>query len=64
MLEANWPGQGYTYEAAEVMRCLRAGELESPMVPWADTLAVARTLQAWQDAVARMRGTGEARWSS
>ena len=52
VLEANWPGQGYTYEIAEVIRCLRSGELESPMVPWADTLAVARTLQVWQDEVA------------
>ena len=29
------------------MRCLRAGEQESPLVPWADTLAVARTLDRW-----------------
>ena len=64
VLEASWPGQGYTYEAAEVMRCLRAGELESPMVPWADTLAVARTLQAWQEAVALAPGTGETPWRS
>ena len=64
VLTASWPGQGYTYEVAEVIRCLRSGELESPMVPWADTLAVARTLQAWQDGAARTRGTGEARWSS
>lgn len=26
-------GNGYNYEAAEVMRCLRAGELESPLLP-------------------------------
>jgi hypothetical protein len=64
VLEASWPGQGYTYEMAEVMRCLRAGELESPMVPWADTLAVARTLQAWRDAVAQNPRTGEPRWRS
>lgn len=31
-------GTGYQYEAAEVQRCLRAGELESPLVPWATTL--------------------------
>jgi predicted dehydrogenase len=42
-----WPGGGYTFQAQEVMRCLRAGELESPLVPWADTLAVARTLDRW-----------------
>jgi hypothetical protein len=33
------------------MRCLRAGEVESPMVPWRDSLAVARTLALWQAAV-------------
>ena len=43
-----WPGGGYTFQAQEVMRCLRAGELQSPTVPWADTLAVARTLERWQ----------------
>jgi predicted dehydrogenase len=59
VLEWSFPSQGYTYEIAEAMRCLRAGELESPMIPWEDTLAVARTLQAWQDAVARTPGTGE-----
>jgi predicted dehydrogenase len=45
------PGRGYTFQAAEVMRCRRAGETESAMVPWADTLAVARTLDRWLDAV-------------
>ncbi len=62
VLEASWPGQGYTYEISEVMRCLRAGETESPLVPWADTLAVARTLQAWQNAVAGTADTGEPHW--
>lgn len=28
------PGHGYTHEAAEVMRCLRAGERESPWSRW------------------------------
>jgi predicted dehydrogenase len=46
-----WPGGGYTFQAQEVMRCLRAGEVESPMVPWRDSLAVARTLALWQAAV-------------
>ena len=27
------PGTGYQFEAIEVMRCLRAGELESPLMP-------------------------------
>jgi predicted dehydrogenase len=34
------PGRGYQYEAAEVHRCLRAGELESPLVPHATTLEI------------------------
>jgi predicted dehydrogenase len=34
------PGTGYQYEAAEAQRCLRAGELESPLVPHATTLEV------------------------
>jgi predicted dehydrogenase len=46
-----WPGGGYTFEAQEVMRCLRAGELQSPLVPWADTLACMRTLERWRAAV-------------
>jgi predicted dehydrogenase len=51
----SWPGRGYTFEAQEVMRCLRAGEIESPLVPWADSLACMRTLERWLAAV-----TGEA----
>ena len=33
------------------MRCLRAGEPESPLVPWPDTLAVARVLERWRAAL-------------
>lgn len=39
-------GVGYTHMAAEVMRCLRDGLTESPLVPLADTLAVMRTMDA------------------
>lgn len=46
-----WLGGGYTFQAQEVMRCLRAGQLESPLVPWSATLAVARTLDRWLAAV-------------
>lgn len=41
------PGGGYTLQAQEVMQQLRAGELESPLVSWVDTLSVARTLDRW-----------------
>lgn len=39
------------YEAAEVMRCLRAGETQSPLVPLDGSLAVMRTLDAVRDRV-------------
>jgi predicted dehydrogenase len=51
VMVTQWPGGGYTFEAQEVMRCLRAGEGESPLVPWADTLACMRTLERWRAAV-------------
>lgn len=37
-------GRGYVYEAEEVVRCLREGRIESPLVPWADSLAIMRIL--------------------
>ncbi|AJE85969.1 MULTISPECIES: Gfo/Idh/MocA family protein [Streptomyces] len=40
------PRDSMRHEAEEVMRCLRAGELQSPLVPWEGTLAVMRTLDA------------------
>jgi predicted dehydrogenase len=51
VLLTGWPGGGYTFQAQEVMRCLRAGEIESPLVPWHATLAGIRTLARWQAAV-------------
>jgi hypothetical protein len=39
-------GNGYNYEAAEVARCVRAGRLESDVMPLDETLAIARTLDA------------------
>jgi predicted dehydrogenase len=33
-----YAGNGFNYEAAEMMRCLRAGEIESPVMPHAHTL--------------------------
>jgi predicted dehydrogenase len=37
-------GNGFNYEAAEVMRCLRKGELESPVMPLEESLSIMRTL--------------------
>ncbi|WP_175410836.1 Gfo/Idh/MocA family protein [Streptomyces sp. TRM64462] len=39
------------HEAAEVMRCLRAGATESPLVPLDGTLAVMRTLDAVRERI-------------
>ena len=38
------PHNGYAYEAAEVMRCLREGRLESPVMPLDETLSIMQTL--------------------
>jgi predicted dehydrogenase len=40
------PHNGYAYEAAEVARCLRAGLLESPVMPLDETLAIMRVLDS------------------
>jgi predicted dehydrogenase len=39
-------GNGYNYEAAEAMRCIRAGATESPVMPLDETLSIMRTLDA------------------
>jgi predicted dehydrogenase len=37
-------GEGFEYEIDEAMRCFRAGEIESPLMPHADTLALQETM--------------------
>lgn len=37
-------GGGFEYEIEEAMRCCRAGEIESPLMPHADTLANLETM--------------------
>ena len=44
-------GHGYTYQAAEVARCLRAGLTESPTMPLAETLSIMRTLDSVRTAL-------------
>ena len=39
-------GNGYQYEAIEVGRCLRAGLLESPVMPLDETITIMETLDA------------------
>jgi predicted dehydrogenase len=48
---ADGPRSSYKHQAAEVMRCLRAGEPESPLVPLDGSLAVMRTLDAIRERV-------------
>lgn len=42
-------GNGYHYQAAEVIRCLRAGETESPRMPLDETIAVLEVLDSVRD---------------
>ncbi|MGW0463952.1 Gfo/Idh/MocA family protein [Streptomyces sp. NPDC003027] len=53
VVEGHGPAErhSFRYEAAEVMRCLRAGETESPLVPLDGSVAVMRTLDAVRDRV-------------
>jgi predicted dehydrogenase len=44
-------GNGMCHEAAEVMRCLREGLVDSPLVPQAETLAVMATLDEVRDQI-------------
>jgi predicted dehydrogenase len=39
-----YDGNGYGYEAAEVMRCLRSGEIESKLMPLDETLSIQKTM--------------------
>ena len=40
------PGDGMAYEIAEAARRITAGDLESPLMTWADTLSVLGTTDA------------------
>jgi len=44
-------GSGYQFEAAEVQRCILAGELESPLVPHATTLEIMGLLDAIREEI-------------
>ncbi|MGW0824696.1 Gfo/Idh/MocA family protein [Streptomyces sp. NPDC002845] len=56
---ASGPRNSLKHEANEVMRALRAGQTESPLVPLDGTLAVMRTLDAIRDRIG-VRYPGEA----
>ncbi|CAL9551428.1 Gfo/Idh/MocA family protein [Streptomyces sp. enrichment culture] len=57
---ADGPRDSLQHEATEVMRALRAGEKESPLVPLDGTLAVMRTLDTIRDGIG-VHYPGEAR---
>jgi predicted dehydrogenase len=44
IVEIPFEADGYTYEAAEVHRCLREGKLESELMPLAETVAIQETM--------------------
>lgn len=44
VIEVPFEGNGYNYEAAEVMRCMRAGLLESPVMPLDESYALMKTM--------------------
>ena len=44
-------GNGYSFEAIEAMKCLRAGKLESDIIPHSYTLAVMRTMDRVRDEI-------------
>jgi len=46
VVEFTRDGNGYHYEAVEVMRCLREGRLESPRMPLNESLSIAQTMDA------------------
>ena len=45
-IEAPLSGNGFNYEAAEVMRCLEAGKTESEIMPLDETVSVMRTMDS------------------
>jgi predicted dehydrogenase len=44
IIDVPYEGNGYHYEAAEVMRCLRSGETESRVMPLDESIEIIRTM--------------------
>ena len=62
-----YAGNGYHYQADEVMRCVRSGKLESAIMPLAESLSIMEALDTirsqWatgQSGADRLKGRGEA----
>ncbi|MCY1142711.1 Gfo/Idh/MocA family oxidoreductase [Actinoplanes sp. Pm04-4] len=49
--DLDFPGRGYQFEAAEVQRCLQAGELESPLMSHATTLEIMTLLDTIREEI-------------
>jgi predicted dehydrogenase len=45
-IDASWDGEGLRFQVDEVHRCLEAGLLESPTMPWRDTIGIAEVLDS------------------
>ena len=43
-IDTSWEGEGLRFQVEEVHRCLEAGLLESPVMPWRETMGIARVL--------------------
>jgi hypothetical protein len=58
-------GNGYQFQAAEVVRCLRTGALESPVMPLDETIAVLEVMDAaraqWHPRTSVVQDSGGAR---
>jgi predicted dehydrogenase len=50
-VEMPFEGRGYQFEAAEVQRCLRAGLLESPLMPQTTTLEIMSQMDAIREQI-------------
>ncbi|MCO8272657.1 Gfo/Idh/MocA family oxidoreductase [Actinoplanes sp. TRM 88003] len=51
VFDLDFPGHGYQFEAAEVQRCLQAGELESPLMSHATTLELMTLLDTIREEI-------------
>ena len=50
-IRSELPGTGYQHQALEVVRCLRAGETESPLVPLDETVTLMRLMDRIRDRI-------------
>ncbi len=57
-----YEGLGYMHEIRETARCLRAGLLQSPLVPWSHSLEVMRTLDTVREQIGVKYPSEAAHW--